>query len=246
MKNVISFITTTDWNNLPLIDRLNLDLKDIQNNLAQGINKTIQLVLNSLKDAFVNLLSSFVQLLLILYIIFYLLLDGKKFFFLVKKILPLSDKEEDKIYHEAIKITDAVIIGMIFIGCLEGIWGGVILYFLGIQSAVLWSLLMMILSILPFVGTNSVLIPFAVYFLSLGNYFAVAIIVIVGIGGIVISQNFIKPKIIGDKSGLHPVFVVLSTVGGLAFFGIMGIFYGPILATLFIVFWRQFYVKFGG
>lgn len=244
VKKVISFVNETDWNNLPLIKRMNIDLKDIQQNLAQGLNSTIQLVLNSIKNVFVNLISSFVQLLLILYIVFYLLLDGEKFLILVKKILPLNDKEEDKIYHEAVKITDAVIIGMIVIGCLEGIWGGIILYFLGIQSAVIWSLLMMVLSMLPLVGTNSVLIPFAVYFLSVGNYLGMGIVIVLGIGGIMISQNFIKPKVIGDKSGLHPVLVVLSTVGGLSCFGIMGIFYGPILATLFIVFWRRFYIRF--
>ena len=66
----------------------------------------------------------------------------------------------------------------------------------------------------------------------------------VGLGGSTISQNIIKPKIIGDKSGLHPAFIVLSTLGGIACFGLIGVFLGPIICVLFIVCWEEFAQKY--
>ena len=153
-------------------------------------------------------------------------------------------EDEAKFSKKIIEMTDAVFLGVIVIGIVEGFIGGVILYFFNVDSFVFWGLVMMICAMLPLLGTNTILIPFAIYQLTIGDYVGALIIFVIGFGGSTISQNIIKPKIIGDKSGMHPAFIILSTLGGIACFGLIGVFIGPIICVLFLVFWDEFSYKF--
>ena len=58
--------------------------------------------------------------------------------------------------------------------------------------------------------------------------------------GTIFSQNILRPKLIGDRTGLHPALVLVSTIGGLSWLGLIGFLVGPIIATLFVVIWEQF------
>ncbi|HBE00889.1 MAG TPA: hypothetical protein DC049_00225, partial [Spirochaetia bacterium] len=57
-------------------------------------------------------------------------------------------------------------------------------------------------------------------------------------------QNLLKPKLLGDRAGLHPAFVLLSVIGGIYWLGIIGFIVGPLLTTLFLVIWNQFGIRF--
>jgi predicted PurR-regulated permease PerM len=61
-----------------------------------------------------------------------------------------------------------------------------------------------------------------------------------GFGGVALTQNVVKPKLLGDRAGLHPGLVLLSTIGGIAWLGLIGFLVGPLLAALFIIVWEQF------
>ena len=65
-------------------------------------------------------------------------------------------------------------------------------------------------------------------------------LIVVGVAGAVISQNVLRPKLVGDRSGLHPALVLVATLGGLAWMGLIGFVIGPILATLATIAWEQF------
>ena len=60
-----------------------------------------------------------------------------------------------------------------------------------------------------------------------------------GMAGVAITQNLIKPKLLGNRSGLHPALALLATIGGIMWLGLIGFLVGPLLASLFIVVWQQ-------
>jgi predicted PurR-regulated permease PerM len=98
----------------------------------------------------------------------------------------------------------------------------------------------MVLSMIPLIGTNIVLIPTGLITLFSGRPAAGLIIMITGAVGVAITQNVVKPKLLGDRTGLHPALALLATIGGIAWLGLIGFLVGPVLAALFIVVWRQF------
>ena len=64
--------------------------------------------------------------------------------------------------------------------------------------------------------------------------------ILLGLGGVAITQNVVKPKLLGDRTGLNPALALLATIGGIAWLGLIGFLVGPLLASLFIVVWQQF------
>jgi predicted PurR-regulated permease PerM len=108
---------------------------------------------------------------------------------------------------------------------------------MGIPGAAFWGAIMIVLSMIPGIGTALIWIPAAGYLLLLGRYtgtivFALWFILVVGL-----IDNFLRPRLVGKGAQMHELLVLLSTLGGLIAFGLAGFVIGPVIASLFITLW---------
>jgi len=102
---------------------------------------------------------------------------------------------------------------------------------LGIDNAILIALIIAILDLLPVLGTGTVLIPWGIINIILGNYLiGVALIILYVV--ILIIRNIIEPKIISKQVGLHPLITLLCIFIGLKLFGFIGIIFLPLVTIL--------------
>ena len=137
----------------------------------------------------------------------------------------------------------AVIYGSIIIAIIQGTLGGIGFAIFGVPSPLLWGVVMIFASLIPYIGSSIIWFPAALmlifngYFNSEINPIIKGILLILyGILIVGTADNILKPKIIGDKGGLHPVLVLLGVVGGLSFLGFIGMFVGPIILAMLVVF----------
>ena len=176
-----------------------------------------------------------------LFIMFFLLRDGKILINKMERLMPLKDKHRERVFKKLDDMTYAVIYGSIIIAVIQGVLGGRGVFVFGLPAPLLWGLVMIFASFIPYVGSSLVWFP-ASLLLILNSYedptsFLRGILLIIyGIIVIGTIDNILKPKIIGDKSGLHPVLVLLGVVGGLQLLGFIGIMIGPILLALLVAF----------
>jgi predicted PurR-regulated permease PerM len=105
---------------------------------------------------------------------------------------------------------------------------------------------MVVLSILPAVGSPIVWVPAVVYLLSTGHPAA-------GIGllawcAIVVGSidNFLRPRLIGRDARMSDLLILVSTLGGIILFGAVGFIVGPIVAALFVTIWHMYGEAFQG
>ena len=217
---------------------------DIGYRIGQILNSAVGFFVKTLQQAFLNTTIIFFHFIIALYLIYFLLIDGVTFGKKISELIPLTDKDKNDLYERGIRVTKGTLYGTIMIGVGEGIFGGVLFTIFGIKGPFLWGTIMMILSMIPLVGTNGILLPVSIYFLLTSQYLSGVLILIIGCGGILISQNIIRPKLVGDHSGIHPAIIVLSTLGGMTWLGLIGFLVGPILASLFIAVWQQFGKKY--
>jgi predicted PurR-regulated permease PerM len=89
-----------------------------------------------------------------------------------------------------------------------------------------------------------VIIPAAIIIMTAGNIIGGISLIILGLIGVAVTQNLLKPKLLGNRSGLHPGLVLLSILGGIAWIGVIGFLVGPLLTSLFIVIWNQFGLRY--
>ena len=130
----------------------------------------------------------------------------------------------------------------------EGFCGGatvspeVLLFFwiLGIQGPVLWGVLMAFLSLLPAVGAGLIWLPVAIYFIATGGVWQGVILIAYGVFVIGLVDNVLRPILVGKDTKMPDYVVLISTLGGMALFGLTGFVIGPVIAALFIATWDLF------
>ena len=221
-----------------------IDFEQIKKMSSQTVMSVSTYIFKMIQAVFFNLTSFFLHLFITPFILFYLFYDGKKLVSKIRNVSPFEKSDEKKGMEELVKITDTIVIYTFLIGVGEGIYGAALFSIVGIGSPFFWGILMVILSMIPIVGANTIIIPAALIQFLIGNYGNGSILLFLGAGLIIINQNIIKPKLTGDRTGLHPVLMFISSLGGIAWLGIIGFLVGPLIAALFMVAWSQYAIKF--
>jgi predicted PurR-regulated permease PerM len=191
-----------------------------------------------------NTFQFFLGLALMVYLAFFLLRDGNKLVELLIRALPLGDERERLLFAKFAEVTRATVKGNLLIAVIQGALGGFIFWILNIQAALLWGVVMAIVSLLPAVGAALVWIPAAIYLAATGEVISAAILTAFGTIVIGLSDNLLRPILVGRDTKLPDYIVLLSTLGGLAMFGINGFVMGPLVAALFMAFWGIFIREF--
>jgi predicted PurR-regulated permease PerM len=178
--------------------------------------------------------------------LFYLLLDGEK---LVRKIMdlsPLQDKYEGILIQKFNSITRATIKGTTLIAVVQGILGSLLFLATGVASPIFFGIMMTVSSVIPSVGSGLIWFPVGLGMLLLGNVTQGITIFLVGALVISTVDNFLRPRLVGKDTQMHPLLILFSTLGGIALFGISGFIVGPIIMSLFVALWDIYALEFKG
>jgi predicted PurR-regulated permease PerM len=186
-----------------------------------------------------------VMFFLMLYLLFFVLRDGDELMEQIIHALPLGDDRERALFSKFAEMARATIKGTLAVGLVQGFIGGVMFWALGIEGAVFWGVVMVLLSVLPLVGAGLIWVPAAIFMLVGGAYLKAAIIIVVGVLVIGLVDNILRPVLVGRDTKLPDYLILLSTLGGLTMFGISGFVIGPIIASLFLAIWVMFRVEYG-
>jgi len=187
-----------------------------------------------------NAFGFLVNLVLMLYIAFFMLRDGSYLVDLMVRALPLGDARERMLFALFAEVTRATIKGNVVIAMMQGLIGGITLWALDVHGALLWGVLMALASLIPAVGSALVWVPIALYLTAIGEMTSALILAGIGAGIIGMLDNVLRPILVGRDTKLPDYIVLLSTLGGIAMFGINGFVIGPLVAALFIAFWGIF------
>jgi predicted PurR-regulated permease PerM len=180
----------------------------------------------------------------VLVLMFFLFIGGTKLLEKVKLLIPLPEDETNQFVERIALTSRAVLVSTVVIGLIEGTYAGILFTVFGLPSPVLWGMITVIVSMVPLIGSNVIIVPAGIFMIIGGRYISGIILILVGAGGIIVTQNVLKPKLLGGRTGLHPVIVLLSVIGGLAWLGLIGFIVGPLIAALFILIWDQFGKRF--
>ena len=123
---------------------------------------------------------------------------------------------------------------------IQGGMGGIAFWILGIPGPVFWGAIMTILSFLPAVGASLVWAPAAAILAFTGSPVRAVILVVLGALLIGLVDNVLRPVLVGRYTQMPDFLILISTLGGLAVFGLSGVVIGPIIAAFFLSVWEMF------
>lgn len=172
-----------------------------------------------------------------LYLSYFLLRDGG---WLKKKIgeaVPLNPRHRGQLFDKFATVIRATVKGNVLVAATQGALGGLAFWFLDVHGALLWAVLMAVLSLLPAVGAGIVWVPVAAYFLATGALWQGWALIAWCVLVIGLVDNLLRPILVGKDTKLPDYLVLISTLGGMAIFGLNGFVIGPLVAALFISAW---------
>jgi predicted PurR-regulated permease PerM len=224
-----------------LLDRHDLlNLESLQRRLSAGAAEASQQIAGQALNIGQNTFQFLIGFAIMLYLLFFLLRDGAMLAARIRDAIPLSAHHKRHLFSKFATVIRATIKGNIAVAGAQGILGGLIFWLLGIQGALLWGALMAFLSLLPAVGAGLVWGPVALYLLAVGPVWKGVTLIVFGVLGIGLVDNLLRPILVGKDTQMPDYVVLISTLGGIAIFGLNGFVMGPVVAALFIAVWDLF------
>ena len=217
----------------PLAEKIDIEEFNWQAKAAEGAKAISTLLIKAITKTSQSTFQTLAMSFIMLYTLFYFLIDGPTLLNRIKYLSPLKDEYEDLIIKKFISIAKATIKGTIIIGVIQGSMGGITFAIFGVGSPVFWGTVMVILSIIPGIGAALIWVP-ALVIKMLTGHIGPGIGILVGGILISVSDNFLRPALIGKDTKMHTLLILFSTLGGIALFGIVGFILGPILAAVFL------------
>ena len=172
-----------------------------------------------------------------LYVGFFLLRDGRAMSEQLLAALPFERGIADRLAERFLILVRATIKGSVVVGLVQGALGAITFWIVGIPSVLLLGVIMAIASLLPAVGPAIVWVPAAIYLLATGAIWQGVVVIVSGVAVIGMIDNVLRPILVGRDTGIPDWLIVVTTLGGIALFGLSGIVIGPLVAGLFLAGW---------
>lgn len=228
----------------PFLDKwfsqLNINWASIKTGISETALNSSQFLATQAFQFGQGYLSFVINAVLMLYLTFFFLRDGENLIKLLIRALPLGDTREMRLFHKFAEVCRATVKGSLVVATVQGSIGGIAFWLLGIEGAILWGTLMVILSLLPAVGSALIWAPAAAWLLISGDYARGIVLIVVGVVLIGLVDNILRPILVGRDTKMPDYLILISTLGGISLFGLSGFVMGPVLAALFLVLWQIF------
>lgn len=224
-----------------LLDRFDLgSLGASQEKLVAGLLTGSQFIAAQALSIGQSTFDFIANLFVMLYLLFFLLRDEDALFERIKDAIPLHAEQQQALLDKFTTVIRATVKGDMLVALLQGSLGGMIFWFLGISAPLLWAVVMALLSLLPAIGAALIWMPVAVFLLATGAIWQGVILIAFGALVIGLVDNFLRPTLVGKGTRMPEYIVLVSTLGGIATFGLNGFVIGPVIAALFIAAWDIF------
>lgn len=208
---------------------------EIQTYVKDLVTKMSLSVAKGTSDFIFTLPRKILSLFVMLFTMFYLLKEGAELVVNVGKHIPLKESHQANIAKRINSVLYASIFGIVVIAFVQGVLGAIGFWIFDMRSPILWGSVMVVLAMLPLIGTYIVWLPAALYKIYIGDTFNGIGLLLYGTLIVSTIDNIIRPKIVSERGRIHPVFVLLGVLGGLEVFGLLGLILGPIILSVFVV-----------
>jgi predicted PurR-regulated permease PerM len=218
-----------------LLERIGLaDFAAVQRRLAVAAAQASEFVANRALGVTQDTFHFVASLFITTYLAFFLIRDGDHILGRIRQSIPLDPQSKAELLGKFATVLRATVKGNLVVATIQGALGGVAFWVLGIEAAVLCGVLMAFLSLLPAVGAALVWGPVVVYLWLTGSIWQAVALAAYGVLVIGLVDNVLRPVLVGRDTRMPDYVVMLTTLGGMATFGIHGFVLGPTIAAMFI------------
>lgn len=205
---------------------------DLQSSLVTGVADFGKLLIQQSTNVVSNVVQWAIEFGIVLLSSFYLFRDGRRFVDWTQEYLPITPERRRLVLTRFDEVVNGAVYGNTIVALLEGVIGWLAFWSVGLPSPILWGAVMAITAYIPFVGAALVWVPAAVYLAIQGSYTQAGALVAVGVVLSVVMDELVRNMIVGKASKVHSLIMFFSVIGGIQFFGLIGIVAGPLVVAV--------------
>ena len=226
--------------NFPFLQALLPETEVILARAAEAVSGAGAFLVGSLTGITRGTLSFVLHMFVMLYAMFFFLMDGPALLSSILYYSPLTSEDEERLVARFVSVARATLKGSLLIGLLQGFLAGIGFLVAGVPGAAFWGTVMVVAAMIPLVGAGLVWVPAVLYMMVAGH--VVPALGLLAWCALVVStvDNILRPRLVGRDTRISDLLILLSTLGGIAFFGVPGVVIGPIVAALFVTVWHLY------
>ncbi len=232
-----AWVQAFDLRSFPLIQALPevlvtqllaIDVAEVLRGIASWIVRNIGTIFASSADIIFKTFIFFVSL-------YFFLVDREKIHAEILLLSPLRDSVDENISKRLVGTVRGVVFGSLIIAVIQGVIAGVGLTIFGVPGPFIWAGLVVIAAQVPMLGTSVIMLP-AVAYLAFSGHAPQAIgLFIWSMLAVGLIDNLLQPIVVGSRTRMHALLILLSMLGGLNAFGPIGFIFGPTILAAFLV-----------
>jgi predicted PurR-regulated permease PerM len=215
-----------------------ISLVQLQGWLVEGSQRLLEALVSSGGSFVMSALGTAASFVLMLFVLFFVLRDGPTVARQVVQMLPVEDRRRARLWQHLADVTRAVFLGIGLTALVQGILVGVGFWIVGLPSPLVFGVVAALVALVPMIGAALVWVPGALFLAARGEFGHA--IFLAAWGAIVVGMvdNFLRPMLISGRADVPTLAVFVGVMGGLAAFGFIGLFLGPIVLGLLVALFR--------
>jgi predicted PurR-regulated permease PerM len=242
---VAKFVATIQkYSSGPLVRSLDLGRIFNQNSILTAAKSFSEGALFILQGAYAGVLHFLFVMFIMFFSLFYMFIDGEKLVKRLVRLLPLQEKYDQMLIKDVNSIARATIKGTVLMAILQGVIISLIFWATGVPSPIFFGILLAVASVIPAVGSALVWLPVGIGMIVFGHLTEGSLIFLSGIFIVGTLDNFVRPRLVGKDTQMHPLLILFSTLGGIALFGLSGFIIGPIIVSLLVALWDIYVLEY--
>ena len=236
------------WLNSPWVQSLlarletmfDIDPTQIGDWLRQGANEMLHWLASMGGRVFLGAIGTAVGFVLMLFLLFFFVRDGRDWLAIARELIPMDEEQKSRLFDHLAAVTRAMVLGTGLTALIQGTLVGIAFLIVGLPSPLVFAVIAVLASLLPFGGTALVWVPAALVLAAQGRWGATIFMVIWGALLVSLVDNVVRPMLVSGRANVGTLTVFIGVLGGLAAFGAIGLFLGPVVLALIIALVRLF------
>jgi predicted PurR-regulated permease PerM len=242
MSNVVSMdLGHVPWLQQPLAwlgQHTGITIEQVQGWIVAASKHVLQFLAASGGHVVLGALGTLASFLLMLFVLFFVLRDGPGLAVKFVRLLPIEERRRTRLWQHLADVTRAVFMGIGLTALVQGALVGVGFWIAGLPSPLVFGVVAVLVALIPMVGSALVWAPGALFLAARGEYGYAIFLAVWGAVVVGMVDNFLRPMLISGRADVPTLAVFLGVMGGLAAFGFIGLFVGPIVLGLLVALFR--------
>jgi predicted PurR-regulated permease PerM len=208
---------------------------DVQKLIEEGLGKMGTWATELFPSLITGAFNIVFGLLLMYFLLYFMLVENKTFEQALVKYAPFREQNANRFAEEMRNTTYANVVGQGLISVVQGSLLCLSFYILGYSDPLFWGVITAFISFVPVLGPPIIFVPAALLQIANGNDFAGWAMLVIGFLIIINIDNVLRFMIAKKVGNIHPIITVIGVVIGIPLFGILGLVFGPLLLSYFIL-----------